>query len=143
MYCGECGTKNEKDAKFCENCGAALEQEEEKKEGKREKKPAAKARKPISKSKKILIGVICAVVVLLIVGFLVLKNSVSPNAVANAYFKAFADQDLDTMYQYSDLDDSEFTTKDRFIEYYSNDDQASLAKSIKNFNITDVNLSQL
>ena len=86
MYCGECGTKNEKDAKFCENCGAALEQEEEKKEGKREKKPAAKARKPISKSKKILIVVICAVVVLLIVGFLVLKNSVSPNAVANAYF---------------------------------------------------------
>ena len=63
MYCGECGTKNEKDAKFCENCGAALEQEE-KKEGKREKKSAAKARKPISKSKKILIGVIC-----LIVGF--------------------------------------------------------------------------
>lgn len=142
MYCGECGTKNEKDAKFCENCGAALEQEEEKKEGKREKKPAAKARKPISKSKKILIGVICAVVVLLIVGFLVLKNSVSPNAVANAYFKAFADQDLDTMYQYSDLDDSEFTTKDRFIEYYSNDDQASLAKSIKNFNITDVEYSK-
>ena len=37
MYCGECGTKNEKDAKFCENCGAALEQEEEKKE-EREKK---------------------------------------------------------------------------------------------------------
>lgn len=81
-------------------------------------------------------------VVLLIVGFLVLKNSVSPNAVANAYFKAFADQDLDTMYQYSDLDDSEFTTKDRFIEYYSNDDQASLAKSIKNFNITDVEYSK-
>ena len=126
MYCGECGTKNEKGAKFCENCGAALEQEEERTEEtvkKQEKKQPTKPRKPMSKSKKILVSGITAVVILLVVGFLLLKNSVSPNAVANTYFKAFVDQDLDTMYQCSDLDESEFTTKDRFVEYYSNDDQ--------------------
>lgn len=32
MFCGECGTKNEKGAKFCEKCGAKLEVAEEKKE---------------------------------------------------------------------------------------------------------------
>jgi hypothetical protein len=31
MFCGECGTKNEKGAKFCEKCGAKLEVAEEKK----------------------------------------------------------------------------------------------------------------
>ena len=33
MFCGECGTKNEKGAAFCENCGAKLKEvpkEEEK-----------------------------------------------------------------------------------------------------------------
>lgn len=144
MYCGECGAKNEKGAKFCENCGAALEQEEERTEEtvkRQEKKQPTKPRKPMSKSKKILVSGITAVVILLVVGFLLLKNSVSPNAVANTYFKAFVDQDLDTMYQCSDLDESEFTTKDRFVEYYSNDDQKDLAKSIKNFNVTEVDYS--
>ena len=29
MFCGECGTKNEKDSAFCSNCGSKLEHEEE------------------------------------------------------------------------------------------------------------------
>ena len=35
MYCKECGTKNEKDAKFCSKCGKKLT-EESKKETKKE-----------------------------------------------------------------------------------------------------------
>ena len=30
MFCGKCGTKNEKNAKFCEKCGSKLESVEEK-----------------------------------------------------------------------------------------------------------------
>ncbi len=28
VFCGECGTKNEKGAAYCENCGAKLEENE-------------------------------------------------------------------------------------------------------------------
>ena len=40
MFCGKCGTKNEKNAKFCEKCGSKLEPVEEKpkQEEKKEKK---------------------------------------------------------------------------------------------------------
>ena len=36
MFCGQCGTKNEKGAAFCENCGAKLKEvskEESKEKG--------------------------------------------------------------------------------------------------------------
>lgn len=32
MFCGECGTKNKKEALFCEECGAKLREVEEQEE---------------------------------------------------------------------------------------------------------------
>ena len=38
MFCGECGTKNDKDARFCESCGAILEEKKEKNKSVKKKK---------------------------------------------------------------------------------------------------------
>lgn len=49
MFCGECGTKNEKGAKFCEKCGAKLEVAEEKKESPKAQQQPVKTSKPMTK----------------------------------------------------------------------------------------------
>ena len=66
MFCGECGTKNEKGAKFCEKCGAKLEVAEEKKESPKAQQQPVKTSKPMTKQNKIIIAAVSAVVVLLI-----------------------------------------------------------------------------
>ena len=62
MFCGECGTKNEKGAKFCEKCGAKLEVAEEKKESPKAQQQPVKTSKPMTKQNKIIIAAVSALV---------------------------------------------------------------------------------
>lgn len=63
MFCGECGFKNDADARFCAECGKPLIKENEKKKT-TPKKKTPKEKKPMSKKKKI--SIIIGVIVVLI-----------------------------------------------------------------------------
>lgn len=135
MFCGECGTKNEKNAQFCENCGAKLVEEKPVTKNLKSASDPKKTNnesfstklKKMPKKKKILLGVVAAVIVVLIVAYAVISNKLSPKTIAKDYFLAVANVDTDKLYQYMDIEKSEFTNKDMFVKLatrnYDEDDQ--------------------
>ncbi len=137
MFCGECGTKNEEGALFCENCGAKLVEEKPAKQPKKvsNSKQASSESfgtklKKMSMVKKILLGVALAIVIILIVAYAVINNKLSPKKIAKDYFMAVVNMDTDKLYQYMDIDKNEFTSKemfDKLAENNLNDDKIKLA----------------
>lgn len=121
MFCGECGTKNAKGAKFCESCGATLVEEKSATKNKADKKTtnndslATKVNK-MSKQNKIIMGIIVAIVVIFIAFYAIMSSKLSPKAIAEDYFLAVANVDANKLYKYLDIDESEFTTKDMFVK---------------------------
>ena len=124
MYCGECGAKNKKGARFCEECGKPLEAVDEKvskaetsnSKGRRPRpvKKAPVEKKPMSKKAKvgIIVGVIVAVIV---VAFIVIGNMLTdPKKIATEYFEAITSYDADKMYAYLDVKESDFANKKIF-----------------------------
>ena len=126
MFCGECGTKNAKNAKFCEKCGAKLEVEEapvEKEEKKKtaskktpenketsevvaEKKPVKNetVNKPVKKGlspliKGLIIGGSCfvALVIALVVWASIITK---PAHIVNNIMKAFTNETYEDIYEY-------------------------------------------
>ncbi len=137
MYCGECGTKNEKGAKFCESCGAALEEPKKEQTKPTEKKKVE--RKPMSTKNKIIIGVVAAIVVVGVVAFNLLKSASSPETIAKNYYDAYVKQDANKMYSYCDLGEKNaFTSKEAYKNYYTSSSKAKKAKSIKNYKVSNV-----
>lgn len=111
MFCPECGSKNDDDAVFCENCGTKLQSGA---------KPSAplpvrKESEPLSKMTKMLIIEAAVMVVCLIACFAVYKKTCSPEKVAEKYIVAKYSQNwgkvYDTLY-IKDKDD--FTSKEAF-----------------------------
>lgn len=121
MFCGECGTKNAKGAKFCESCGATLVEEKSVPNTKTDKKTtnndnlATKVSK-MSKQNKIIMGIVIAIVVIFIAFYAIMSSKLSPKAIAEDYFLAVANVDANKLYKYLDIDESEFTTKDMFVK---------------------------
>lgn len=141
MYCGECGTKNEKNAKFCESCGAKLvaEKVSSKTEDKKSntssevpKKTFSEKIKEMSKRNKIIALVAIIVVVAFVVFYVVVGGKLKPTAIAEDYFLAAVEQDAAALYEYLDIEKSDFTTKDMFVNITKEDD----AKEIKIANYT-------
>lgn len=99
MFCGECGAKNEKGAKFCEKCGAKMATPEGKKTEPQKAQPQqVKAKKPMSKQSKIIIAAVSAFLVLLIV-FVSIGSSLSnPTRVAKSYMEAMKKKDYNKLY---------------------------------------------
>lgn len=141
MFCGECGTKAEKNAQFCGNCGAKLECTETSKstsilknisnEGLRTKL------KNVSKKQKILLGSILGAIVILCSVYAVLDYQLSPKTIAEDFFVAVVNADVDKYYQYMDIEESEFVNKDiltKILEHDINNDM--------NINITDYTIDR-
>lgn len=121
MFCGECGTKNAKGAKFCESCGATLVEEKSGTKTKTDKKTAnndslATKVNKMSKQNKIIMSIIVAIVVIFIAFYAIMSSKLSPKAIAEDYFLAVANVDANKLYKYLDIDESEFTTKDMFVK---------------------------
>lgn len=120
MFCGECGTKNEKGALFCEKCGAKLEVEETV-----TKEVAPK--KPMSKKTKIIISVVAVLLVLLIGVYMYIGSLITPEKVALKYFKAYANNDAEALYSTLNLEESKFVSKDLLKESIKDNDKIKLA----------------
>ena len=119
MFCGQCGTKNEKGAAFCENCGAKLKEvpKEETKAKKSTSKKVEKKKKDLSKNQKILIAVIAIVLVVSFGYYKSLEKKVSPETIVRNYLTAINNQDYETIYDMLDVSaSSEFVSKKAYKE---------------------------
>lgn len=98
MFCGECGTKNQKGAKFCEKCGAKMATDEVRVEPQKVNNQPVKAKTPMTKQTKIIIAAVSAFVVLLVV-FVSIGNSLAnPTRVAKSYMDAMTKKDYNKLY---------------------------------------------
>lgn len=108
MFCEECGTKNKKNATFCENCGHKFETTNETVVN----ASPAKTKKPMDKKQKIIIGIVVAVVAILIGAYMYIGSLFTPEKVALKYFKAYTSNDADALYSTLNLEESKFVSKD-------------------------------
>ena len=115
MFCAECGTKNKSDAQFCESCGHKLENEKPKKTVKTKSQATKNAtKKEISKKNKIILAIGTIIVVALAIVYFILNNMTKPSTIAEKFFNATMSYDAEAMYEYLDVKESEFTTKEVF-----------------------------
>lgn len=121
MFCGECGTKNENGAQFCEKCGAKLEVEET------VVAKTAVPKKPMSKKTKITIGVVVAVLVVLIGAYMYVGSLITPEKVALKYFKAYTSNDSDTLYEVMNVQESKFVSKKLLKEALKDNEKIKIA----------------
>ena len=131
MFCGECGTKNVKNAKFCEKCGAQIKAE------KIVTEKEVKEKQPMSKKTKttLTIGGVVAVVIIGI--FIFLNSLVSPKNIAEKLFNATADYDFETIYEFLDVEKNEFTTKEMFKNIMSKDIDEDDKVQVVNYTVSD------
>ena len=115
MFCPECGKKNADEAQFCEFCGAKIADESK---IILPKKP----RKPMNKKTKIILIVVAILVLVLGGGGLILSNNFKPSKIATEYFDAVVNNDTDKIYDYINVPDSEFTTKEIFKKVVETED---------------------
>lgn len=112
MFCGECGTKNKNGALFCENCGAKIEGG---------KNVVVKEKKPLTKKSKLIIAIVSVVAVILIGLCIFLGSLTNPKNIAEKVFNAVVGYDFETIYEYLNVEDSEFTSKEMFVKVMTND----------------------
>mgnify|MGYP002624838811 CR=1 FL=1 len=135
MFCEECGTKNEKDAAFCEKCGHKL------KTVKTTTKVVKKETKPMSKKQKTTIGIVAVVAVILIGVYMFIGSTLKPEKIALKYFKAYANKDANALVSTISLEESDFVSKKLLKESLKDEDKISLAnysaeKEEKNDNLS-------
>ena len=113
MFCEECGTKNEKGAAFCENCGHKLKVEKQsvKQEQKETVTKVVKEKTPMSNNAKILTGIVIGLAVILFGVYTYIGSMFKPNKVAIKYFKAYTDRDASALYETLDIKESKFVSK--------------------------------
>lgn len=133
MFCSECGSKNENGSVFCENCGHKFE-ETVKKEKVTKEKPTKQSGK-----KSIIKYIIIAVIVLLVGAYLFIDNMFSPKKIAEGYFNAATSLDVDKLYGYLDIEESEFTSKEIFEQLVSSEEDAET--EIVNYSVEEVEKS--
>ena len=146
MFCGECGTKNEKGAKFCEKCGAKLEVAEEKKESPKAQQQPLKTSKPLTKQNKIIIAAVSAVVVLLIAFVAVGSSLASPKRLVKNYIDAISTKNYDKLYSYMvnvESGDKTFVSKDAFKEIYKAQESEMRKFTYYQLGIIDYGLGKL
>lgn len=95
MYCNKCGKQLEASAKFCDGCGAINEKNAVGSNVNENKNNQLTA---LIQNKKIVLGVLVVVVILIIGSIFINKNNInnSPVGVAKALFTAMDKQDADT-----------------------------------------------
>lgn len=133
MFCGECGTKNEKSAQFCENCGAKMEA----------KKIATevKEKQPMSKKTKNILIIVSTLAVIVIGVCIFLGTLASPKNIAEKLFNATTNYDFEAMYGFLDVEKSDFTSKEMFKNIMSKQVEDEKKPEIINYTVSDPVLS--
>lgn len=126
-FCPNCGTKNANGARFCEKCGIRLEEPE-----RNQKNGVRKAPREISMVKKITIVEMMILAVMLCFFWIIGSSESNPESVAGKYFRAYANQDWEKVYDLSGYSTGKFLQKEQFVEMMSARD----TQEITDFEIT-------
>ena len=139
MFCAKCGTKNEARANFCENCGSKMEkvvsQKIKKEKNEKEQKNIIEKIKGMSKKTKMISAIIIAVVVVLVAGGIVINSLTNPKKVAEKYFMASIERNVDKLYSFVDVEESSFTTEEMFKKLNKVDTETTNIPKITNYKI--------
>lgn len=138
MYCGGCGTENKKDSVFCENCGNKLEQQSV--EPNKPSKSFMTRIKEIPTKTKIIVGSICGALVVIVALMIILGSLTNPKKIATKFFKVVANNDVEALYDYVEVKDSEFTSKKIFVKLYNNEEDEDKVELV-NYKIGDAVIS--
>lgn len=112
MFCPECGSKNDDNALFCENCGTKLQSGA----GNVVSSPVKKEREPLSKENKVLAIEAAVMVVCLILCFVIYGKTCGPESVAEKYVEAKYTQNWSKVYDVLEVKKSgEFSSKEAFV----------------------------
>lgn len=135
MYCGECGTKNEKGSQFCQECGSRLEQS-----SKQEiVKVATSSKKPMKKSTKMIIISVLIVFIVLFGTYRFVENKLSPKSIAESYVEALVKNDTNKLYDYLSLDgDVTFVSKEAYQEVMKD----SKFTEVENYKVLDADVKE-
>lgn len=132
MFCGECGTKNKNGAQFCENCGAKMKVEKV-----TTKKTEVKEKQPMSKKTKMILAIVGVVAVIIISLCIYLSTLTNPKNIAEKLFNATTNYDFDAIYEFLDVEKSDFTTKEMFINIMSKEAEGSEKPVIVNYTVSN------
>lgn len=136
MFCAECGTKNKSDAQFCESCGHKLENEKPTKTVKSKPQSGKNStKKQMSKKNKIILAIVTVIVVALAIVYFILSNMTKPSTIAEKFFNATMSYDAEAMYEYLDVEDSEFTTKEVFKKIIDNSKDEDDIPAVVNYTV--------
>lgn len=118
MFCSECGAKNADSAKFCEECGAILEEVNAVKD---EKTKTSSKNISINKKQKSLMILILVIIVIIFAFYKIIATSVSPERIVEDYIQAISSKDYDTLYEIAGFSgDTTFLTKEQFQKFLDN-----------------------
>ncbi len=161
MFCEKCGAKIEDGVKFCEECGTAVVSEEivietpEKEVPKNEfvapvldenadETPVLNSvpqvpreKKPMSKKNKIILIASLVLVICLVCLYYVGKTLADPARIVNSYVDAVSSGDYAKAYEYMDIEESEFTTKEIYEKVMQNQ-KTKEDSDILNYTIEEV-----
>lgn len=159
MYCPECGTKNDDEALFCEECGASLAEYREENESVpeaetfsqpepqpvftegqptfsepqpmfQEPQPPGK-KKPLSKMAAVL-GVEAVLAAVLLTGtFVTMNKKCSPEKVAENYWRAVNECRWSEAYDYCSFPESDMLSKQMYVDAHSNDEKGPKYSVVK------------
>lgn len=146
MYCQECGKQNDDRAIVCQECGILLERDFEdlSKEAKLATQKAAgkaikatgSAVKTVRKNKKAQIAILCACIVVVLIGsvFAIGNSLTNPERIVKKYFESYMDGDYAKAYEYLAMPDSEFLSKKAYATYM---EQTVTGKTVSQYEISE------
>jgi len=129
MFCQKCGKNNEGTMNFCMSCGERLVDNQPAVQSLSFDSVIKRAKELPSKAKglpKWVKRISVVALVLIVVG--VVLNAIGttitdPKNIVKGYFEAKANGDWDKMYSYLSLDESEFITKEKFLQMMESEEK--------------------
>lgn len=111
MFCPECGSKNEDNAVFCNNCGMRLQEA-----GVENLSAPEKKREPLSSGDKILLAELGVAILSVIIFIVVYNMQYSGKNTVEKHIKAFFEQDWNTVYDTMYIEEpDDFMSKESFL----------------------------
>ncbi len=115
MFCGECGSKLKKGAKFCGECGTSVIE-----------KPLVTEQQVIEitnkKSHKLLFTIIGVFILVFGIGYYYLNSITTPAKIVSDYMNALKIGDNVKLFEIYGLSESDFITLERFIDIVANEE---------------------
>lgn len=140
MYCKNCGTENDDNMNFCVNCGTDIGTNETNLSDNSVSETAqntvtnAQPHK-LSKKTKGIILIIAIILILVATAYKICGGLMSPERLVTKYINAQAESNYSELYGMLDMPDSEFTTKNQFID--------TLERSSKEIgNVTNITVTE-